>query len=190
MPEQEAYDALLASLELRVIPNTGLIEIGVYRPDPNEAANIANTLAVIYKKQRLSDRQDAKDRELIQLQDEIEKQRTRTEEAYAIMSHIRDQEKIVDPNPERVGESRDVPGPITVDPNADTKANQGIYAYLEAKNRYLQARRILEAAQVRLSTDLLDKGIDHEMAKIWERAEPPTQPLPFSLRRIRYAFGL
>ncbi len=33
-------------------------------------------------------------------------------------------------------------------------------AYIEAKARYLQAKRILDAAQVKLSTELLDRGTD------------------------------
>jgi capsular exopolysaccharide synthesis family protein len=44
--------------------------------------------------------------------------------------------------------------------------------YQEAKMRYLQNKRIFEAAQTKLSTSLFERGIDFDPAKIWEKAEP------------------
>ncbi len=295
LPEETVYYRLLGMLDLREVRNTGLIEIGVFSTDPNEAANIANTIAVVYKKERLSSLQDSIERGLIQLRDEVEKQRTRVEDAYKIMSTIREQDSIIDPDPESFGSNvsaadRDVfameaernkqrsnvsmlegqvesikamkPEEIrevlqtlgiqessifkmvtelqesekqetilfnmglgenhprlktekakqenfrenlsealdSVVRNQTTLLNiqkrnltdieerlevakqysiedkKKVSSYVEAKSRYLQAKRIFDAAQVKLSTELLDKGIDFDPAKIWERAEPSLYP--------------
>jgi capsular exopolysaccharide synthesis family protein len=45
--------------------------------------------------------------------------------------------------------------------------------YAEAKTKYLNAKKILEAAEMRYSTARMERGIDIDPAKIWEKAEPP-----------------
>jgi succinoglycan biosynthesis transport protein ExoP len=48
--------------------------------------------------------------------------------------------------------------------------------YYEAKNEYIQARRLLEAAQMKLNTELVDIKMPQNPAVIWERAEPSGFP--------------
>ncbi len=48
--------------------------------------------------------------------------------------------------------------------------------YVDAKTEYLQAKRILEAAQMQLSTERMKQKIDIDPAKIWQRAETPLSP--------------
>jgi succinoglycan biosynthesis transport protein ExoP len=48
--------------------------------------------------------------------------------------------------------------------------------YANAKSHYLQAKKIFEAAQMKLSAELLERGIDFEPAKIREAAEPGLRP--------------
>ena len=55
--------------------------------------------------------------------------------------------------------------------------------------RYLQNKRIFEAAQTKYSTSLFERGIDYDPAKIWEKAEPAAEPLHFTFRRFRHAFS-
>ena len=49
LPMQMVYLKLMKMMNLREIRNTSLIEIGVYSTNPQEAANIANTIAVVYQ---------------------------------------------------------------------------------------------------------------------------------------------
>jgi capsular exopolysaccharide synthesis family protein len=56
------------------------------------------------------------------------------------------------------------------------KAKQKGSEYSEAKSRYISAKRIFEAAQIKYSTELLERGIDFDPAKIWERAEKSLYP--------------
>ena len=51
------------------------------------------------------------------------------------------------------------------------------------------ASHIYDAAQMKYSTELLERGIDFDPAKIWEKAEPSIHPTRFSLYRIRHALS-
>jgi len=48
--------------------------------------------------------------------------------------------------------------------------------YFEAKNNYIQAKKILEAAEMRLSTETMQRTMPQDPAVIWERAEPADFP--------------
>lgn len=49
-------------------------------------------------------------------------------------------------------------------------------SYYEAKNNYIQAKKILEAAELRLSTETMQRTMPQDPAIIWERAEPADFP--------------
>ena len=48
--------------------------------------------------------------------------------------------------------------------------------YYEAKNNYIQAKNVLEAAVMRLSTETMQRKMPQNPAIIWERAEPASAP--------------
>lgn len=48
--------------------------------------------------------------------------------------------------------------------------------YYEAKNNYIQAKKVLEAAELRLSTEAMQRTMPQDPAMIWERAEPAEYP--------------
>ena len=48
--------------------------------------------------------------------------------------------------------------------------------YGRAKNNYIQAKRVLEAAELRLSTETMQRSMPMNPARIWERAEPASAP--------------
>jgi len=56
----------------------------------------------------------------------------------------------------------------------DTKSRSAEYA--RAKNNYIQAKKILEAAELRLSTETMQRSMPMSPARIWEKAEPASAP--------------
>jgi capsular exopolysaccharide synthesis family protein len=50
--------------------------------------------------------------------------------------------------------------------------------YFEAKNAYIQAKNVLEAAEMRLSTETMERTMPQNPAVIWERAEPSPANAP------------
>lgn len=167
---------LLRSLELRDVDGKGLIEIGAYSTDPQEAANIANTMAIVYQQKRLVDLQRLHDRGLEQLRDEVEKQRLRADADFKEAAAIRERDGIVDPNPNDYSTSLD-----------SQKGKESLNAYVEVKTRALQTRRIFEAAKTKLATELLEREVEVP-GKILEAAQPPIRPVGFNLQRLRHAF--
>ncbi len=64
---------------------------------------------------------------------------------------------------------------------ADTKTEQlssktESAAYFEAKNNYIQAKRLLEASEMKLSTELVEVKMPKSPSVIWEKAEPAGGP--------------
>ncbi len=167
---------LLRSLEVRDVDGRGVIEIGAYSTDTQEAANIANTMAIVYRQKRLADLQRHLDRGLEQLRDEVEKQRLRADANFKEAAAIRERDGIVDSDPNDYSTSLDSP-----------KGKESLDAYVEVKTRALQARRIYEAAKTKYATELLEREVDVP-GKILEAAKPPIRPVGFNLQRLRYAF--
>ncbi len=103
LPLQQVYFRLKKSMQLQEVRNTGLIEIGVYDTDAQRATNIANTIAVVYQEKRRSDLSRNVDRGLDQLQDEVEKQRKVVEDAAGAAMKIRQEQGIIDEDPDKEG---------------------------------------------------------------------------------------
>jgi succinoglycan biosynthesis transport protein ExoP len=295
MQKQTAFIKLTKMLNVREVRNTGLIEIGCYSINADEAANIANSVVVVYMDKREKLLAGAVGRGLAQLNEEVEKQRKRVEEAKAEVEKIRLRDQINDPNTESFDSA-----PMTADRNLaelEKQANEqqflvsklkgqleeimkmkpqqlkevmrtlkiedpimekmiasfneaesddakltnaglgenhpkilglraamAVFArqlaeslatvqqsratnlqieesvladlrekveaakavqigdknklgpYLDAKTRYLQAKKVSEAAEVKYSAERLEQGIGFDPAKIWEKAEPSLYP--------------
>ncbi len=103
LPLQQVYFRLKRSMQLQEVRNTGLIEIGVFDTDAQRAANIANMIAVVYRERRKADLETAVDRGLEQLKDEVEKQRKVVEEYSIKAAQLRQEQGIVDPDPDKEG---------------------------------------------------------------------------------------
>jgi capsular exopolysaccharide synthesis family protein len=65
--------------------------------------------------------------------------------------------------------------------------------YVNVKDNYLKAKKLLEAAESRLSTESLQLKMSVITAKIWEKAEPsiyPAKPKVWAFMALAVAFGL
>lgn len=183
---ERAYSRLVSSLELRDLGSDGLIEIGVYDHDPQEAANIANKIAVVYQQKRLSDLQRNIEKGMEQLAAEVEKQRQRADSSAVEMEKTRVRVGVIDPNPSDYSSQGTLVPEREGGMSIEEKARIG--EYTEAKVRFLQTKRIYESAKTKYATESLERGVDFDLAKIWEKAEPPVRPIGFSFRRLRLAF--
>jgi uncharacterized protein involved in exopolysaccharide biosynthesis len=112
MPLQSVHMKLLKMINLREIRNTTLIEIGVYSTNAQEAANIANTIAVVYREKRLNVLTGAIEAQLRQLTDQVETQRKLVEKAKNEVDKIRVDDEIIDSDPESFNST-----PTTADRN-------------------------------------------------------------------------
>ena len=295
LPMEQVYRRLRRSMQLQEVRNTGLIDIGVFDVDHQRAANIANTIGVVYVERRRSDLQKIVSRGLEQVQEEVTKQRQVVLVASSEAANLRTKGGIVDPDPDKDGVTLGHKSGIAIvdeqafkeqerrtkdtklhleliqnakveelpqilhmmgfeDPTVSTtvatlqqfrvgeqrllssgvgenhpqikslRGQIGLYQsqlqtaldgqisglasrykmeskklddyrliaddarkgqieeqtsmkdYIDAKNRYIQERRILETAEVNLKAERMKKEIDVEPAKIWEKAEVSLSP--------------
>lgn len=102
MSRGQAYSRLRGMLAMREVRNTENIEVSVWSTDRREAAEIANCIAEEYVRKRISDQQGFVARSLVQLQDEVSKQRQKVNTLRSEVQRIRIENDIQDLNPDSV----------------------------------------------------------------------------------------
>jgi capsular polysaccharide biosynthesis protein len=158
LPKPQVHFKILKMMNLKWVRGTKLVEIGIYSTDPVEAANIANTIAIEYQKQRIKDRQQMIDRGVAEFAEEVKKQELEAEKARETMAKIRERDHVVD-----AGENDSVLEKQSAD-------------YVVAKGKWLEQKKILETSEQQLATDKMQAKLSFTPVKIWEKAEPSIVP--------------
>jgi succinoglycan biosynthesis transport protein ExoP len=97
---EQAYGRLRSKLDVDEVRNTDLLQISVYDTNPQEAADIANKIVAVYQDKRVEEEKEILNRAVSTMNEEVAKQQKRVDQAAAEVSRIRDEEHIVDLNPE------------------------------------------------------------------------------------------
>jgi polysaccharide biosynthesis transport protein len=133
------YDKLHSMMTVSSVRNTDLIQISVLDRDRQEAADLANTIAVEYQKKRIDEQQSWVARSLVQLEDEVIKQRNKTEELRDAMTKIRLEAKINDTDSESVEDTKPVEDQLLVSTEAQVNDMKIKVATLRSKQEQIQA---------------------------------------------------
>lgn len=162
--KQETFNRLAASLQIEAFAgDPQVMRIGVYDRDPQRAASIANTIAIVYLRRRAEDESGQYERVLSSYAEEVELQRARVQLRAEEMQRIGAHDQVADPDPERADAA--VTGQLTS-------------GYSTAKAQYLQARRKLENTETALSEARSEKAfIEEPPVRIQTRAVPPLRPV-------------
>ena len=102
---QQAYQMLRGQLDLDEVRNTDLLQISVFNTDPQEAADIANKIVAVYQEKRVQEEKEILNRAVETMNEEVVKEERRVEAAEKEVARIRDEEHIVDLNPEGTEDS-------------------------------------------------------------------------------------
>jgi capsular exopolysaccharide synthesis family protein len=106
-PSREvAYQMLRSKLDVDEVRNTDLLQISVFDANPQLAADIANKIVAVYQDRRVQEEKEILNRAVNAMNEEVSKQQKRVEEAGIEMARIRDEEHIVDLNPEGTEDSQ------------------------------------------------------------------------------------
>jgi uncharacterized protein involved in exopolysaccharide biosynthesis len=97
---EQAYQRLRSRLDVDEVRNTDLLQIRVYDTDPQQAADIANKIVAVYQSTRVDEEKEIMNRAVESMNTEVAKQQKKVDDAATDVSRIRDQEGIVDLNPE------------------------------------------------------------------------------------------
>lgn len=87
--KDDAYLILSRSVRVNQYRDTSLIDIQVYRESPEEASLIANEIANVYREQRLSVKRREVKRAVDALENELQKQQDKVDEAEAEVERLR-----------------------------------------------------------------------------------------------------
>jgi len=96
----QAYRILRAKLDVNEVRNTDLLEISVFDTNPQEAADIANEIVSVYQDKRVEEEKDILNKAVSTMNEQVTKQQKKVDEATAAVARIRDEEHIIDLNPE------------------------------------------------------------------------------------------
>jgi capsular exopolysaccharide synthesis family protein len=95
----EVIEELLDSIDPEEVRGTDLIDIAVYRQDPEEAAEIANTVATAYQERRFEFAEEQARESMRSLDQELQAHSAEVEKARVRMLDLAKKYKIVDLNP-------------------------------------------------------------------------------------------
>ncbi|HEU0010128.1 MAG TPA: von Willebrand factor type A domain-containing protein, partial [Verrucomicrobiae bacterium] len=189
----ETYERLSKSLEIRTVPNTGLIDIQVKSDTPDEAARIANTIAEVYR----DSRKEVAQRETQALQNQLAGQEQQITSAKEQLAGLRlaEEQALARSRAQTNTEPADVPPPRAVipapipQPEVQTRDNAFSTFSLNVSD-----------VSFKLAAASLEKGVMPEPANV--RSEefinafdyrdpepPPGVPIAFAWERARYPFA-
>jgi len=97
---EQAYQRLRSKLEVDEVRNTDLLQISMFNTNPQEAADIANKIVDVYQDTRVEEEKEIMSRAVKTMDEQVAKQQKRVDDARAETARIRDEEHIVDLNPE------------------------------------------------------------------------------------------
>src|SRR5947207_9771759 len=98
--KEQAYAMLRGKLDVDEVRNTDLLQISVFDTNPQEAADIANKIVAVYQDKRVEEEKEILNRAVTTMNEEVSKQQKRVDDSASEMSRIREEEHIIDLNPE------------------------------------------------------------------------------------------
>lgn len=105
LTKEQAYQRLRRKLDVDEVRNTDLLQISVLDRDPQLSADIANKIVAVYQDKRVEEEKDLIGRAVASMNEEVARQKKKVDEATAEVARIRDEEHIIDLNPEGTEDS-------------------------------------------------------------------------------------
>ncbi|MEP7013915.1 MAG: polysaccharide biosynthesis tyrosine autokinase [Verrucomicrobiota bacterium] len=100
LPREACFGMLRNRVQVEEVRNTDLLQISVFDQDPQEAADIANKIVSVYQDKRVEEEKQIMNRAVGTMNDQVTKQQKKVDDAAVDVGRIRDEEHIIDLNPE------------------------------------------------------------------------------------------
>ncbi len=136
---EQAYQILRGKLDLDEVRNTDLLQISVYDTDPQEAADIANKIVAVYQDKRVQEEKAILNRAVETMNEEVTKEERKVEAAAKEVARIRDEEHIVDLNPEGTEDSLTAANQNVVKQEGEVNDAETTVATLAAKLQQIES---------------------------------------------------
>lgn len=140
-PSRElTYQMLRNKLDVDEVRNTDLLQISVFDSSPQLAADIANKIVSVYQDRRVQEEKEILNRAVTAMNEEVGKQQKRVEDSGIEMARIRDEEHIVDLNPEGTEDSQAPVNSMVV--KQETEVNEADTKVATLSNRLTQIENL------------------------------------------------
>ncbi len=135
---EQAYRILRSKLDLDEVRNTDLLQISVFDTDPQEAADIANKIVAVYQQKRVEEEKEILNRAVETMNEEVTKEDRKVEDAAREVARIRDEEHIIDLNPEGMEDSLTAANSNVVKQEGEVNDAETTVATLTAKLQQIE----------------------------------------------------
>ncbi len=133
LSREQAYAMLRGKLEVDEVRNTNLLQISVFDPSPQLAAEIANKIIAVYQDKRVEEEKDILNRAVGSMNEEVDKQQKKVDDAAIEVSRIRDAEHIVDLNPEGTEDAQTPLNSVVIKQEAEVNDVEAKVATLQSQ---------------------------------------------------------
>jgi len=159
LPREIAYQMLRNKLEVDEVRNTDLLQVSVYDTSPQLAAAIANKIVAVYQDTRVDEEKELLNRAVVTMNEEVAKEQKRVDEAAAEMARIRDEEHIIDLNPEGTEDTQAPVNNIVVKQEAEVNDAETKIATLSSKLSQIEKLKGDELVRMLPTLDIQDPTI-------------------------------
>jgi polysaccharide biosynthesis transport protein len=168
-PSREiAYQILRNKLVVDEVRNTDLLQISVYDPSPQLAADIANKIVSVYQDRRVEEEKEVLNRAVTVMNEEVGKQQKRVEESSAEMARIRDEEHIVDLNPEGMEDTQAPVNNMVVRQETEVNDAEAKIATLSSKLAQVENLKGDDLMQMLPTLDIQDQTLQKNLINYHE----------------------
>src|SRR5712692_7439188 len=153
---EQAYQMLRSKLNVDEVRNTDLLQISVFSTDPQEAADIANKIVAVYQDKRVEEEKDIMNRAVTTMNEEVGKQQKRLDEAAVEMARIRDEEHIVDLNPEGTEDTQAPVNSMVIKQEAEVNEAESKVAMLSSRLQQIEKLKGEDLMRMMPTLDIQD----------------------------------
>lgn len=159
LTREQAYRALRGKLDVEEVRNTDLLQISVFDTDPQEAADIANKIVSVYQDKRVEEEKEILNRAVATMNEEVTKQQKKVDTAAAEVAQIRDEEHIVDLNPEGTEDSQAPVNTVVIKQEGEVNDAETKVATLSSKLEQIEKLKGEDLMRMLSTLDIQDPTI-------------------------------
>jgi succinoglycan biosynthesis transport protein ExoP len=159
LTQDQAYRILRGKLDVNEVRNTDLLEISVFDVNPQIAADIANEIVTVYQDKRVEEEKDILNRGVSAMNEQVTKQQKKVDETAAEVARIRDEEHIIDLNPEGTEDAQAPVNNVIVKQENEVNEAEMKVATLSAKLNQIENLKGEELMRMLATLDLPDPTV-------------------------------
>jgi capsular exopolysaccharide synthesis family protein len=165
---EQAYAILRRKLQVDEIRNTDLLQISVFDTNAQLAADIANKIVAVYQDKRVEEEKEILNRAVATMNEEVVKQQKKVDESAAEVSRIRDEEHIVDLNPEGTEDTQAPVNAVVIRQETEVNDAETKVANLSSKLEQIEKVKGEDLLRMLSTLDIQDPAIQKTLPSYQE----------------------